>query len=172
MTILDLAGVNQHTISFVTNYGHRMYSDDLLLQLDRAFGGGDFYENQADHRQVTLFMKTALDFPEANFDGVLLWDTLEFLAPALLEAVMRRLVKIVRPGSYMFALFHAAERQEAVMTYSYRIGGPRTILMVPRGQRPTAQCFNNRGLEKLFQDFESVKFFLTRDHLREVIVRR
>jgi hypothetical protein len=24
----------------------------------------------------------------------------------------------------------------------------------------------------LFQDFQSVKFFLTRDHLREVIVRR
>jgi hypothetical protein len=24
----------------------------------------------------------------------------------------------------------------------------------------------------LFQDFDSVKFFLTRDHLREVIVRR
>jgi hypothetical protein len=32
--------------------------------------------------------------------------------------------------------------------------------------------FNNRSLEKLFGKFESVKFFLTRDNLREVIVRR
>jgi hypothetical protein len=44
--------------------------------------------------------------------------------------------------------------------------------LTPRGQRKPAQYFNNRSLEKLFQKFHSVKFFLTRDHLREVIVRR
>jgi hypothetical protein len=44
--------------------------------------------------------------------------------------------------------------------------------MVSRAQRRPAQVFNNRSLEKLFQDFQSVKFFLTRDRLREVIVRR
>ena len=44
--------------------------------------------------------------------------------------------------------------------------------MQPRGQRKPAQYFNNRDLERLFQEFASVKFFLTRDSLREVIVRR
>jgi hypothetical protein len=44
--------------------------------------------------------------------------------------------------------------------------------MVSRSQRRPAQIFNNRSLEKLFQDFQSVKFFLTRDRLREVIVKR
>ena len=38
--------------------------------------------------------------------------------------------------------------------------------------RRPLQLFNNRGVEKLFQRFHSVKFFLARDHLREVIVRR
>jgi len=33
------------------------------------------------------------------------------------------------------------------------------------------QLFNNRALEKLFADFQSVKFFLTRERLREVLVR-
>jgi hypothetical protein len=45
-------------------------------------------------------------------------------------------------------------------------------LLVDRGRRRPAQFFNNRSLERLFQDFQSVKFFLTRNHLREVIVRR
>jgi hypothetical protein len=31
--------------------------------------------------------------------------------------------------------------------------------------------FNNRNLEKLFGRFDSVKFFLTREQLREVIVK-
>lgn len=172
MTILDLAGANQATISFVTNQGHRLYSDDFLLQLDRTFGEGDFYENQANHVRVVQFLKDVLDFPQAHFDGVLLWDALEFLAPPLLDSVIRRLWNIVRPGSYLFGLFHAEEREHTVASYSYRISDHQTILMAPRGHRRMAQFFNNRGLEKLFQDFESVKFFLTRDHLREVIVRR
>ena len=49
---------------------------------------------------------------------------------------------------------------------------PRHLPQPPRGQRRPAQIFNNRSLEKLFQKYHSVKFFLTRDHLREVIVRR
>jgi hypothetical protein len=44
--------------------------------------------------------------------------------------------------------------------------------LTPRNQVRPVQYFNNRSLEKLFQKFNSVKFFLTRDHLREVIVRR
>lgn len=172
MTILDLAGVSQNTISFITNFGHRVYSDDLLLQLDRFFANGDFYENQANHQLAGEFLDNVLDFPIDHFDGVLLWDALEFIAPPLLEQVVRRIRNMVRPGGTMFALFHAQERLNPVPIYSYRIADSRTIGMVNKGQRQPAQVFNNRGLEKLFQDFESVKFFLTRDHLREVIVRR
>ena len=171
LSILDLAGASQNTISFVTGQGHRIYSDDLLLELDRSFGEGDFYENQANHAQAVRFLETALNFPENHFDGVLVWDTLAFLAPPLLEAAVRRLRSVLRPGSTLFALFHA-ERQMEIPTYSYRISDHRTILMIPRGHRRPAQFFNNRGLEKLFHEFASVKFFLTRDHLRELIVKR
>jgi tetratricopeptide (TPR) repeat protein len=174
MSVLDLAGANQNTITFVTNLGHRVYSDDLLLQMDQSFNNGDFYENQANHQKASRFLESALEFPEENFDGVLLWDTLEYLAPPLLETVIKRLHRIARPGSCLFALFHAQERGAAptITSYSYRIFDNKTILMIPRGQRSPAQFFNNRALERLFQDFHSVKFFLTRDHLREVIVRR
>jgi hypothetical protein len=46
------------------------------------------------------------------------------------------------------------------------------MLLAERGMRASGQVFNNRNLEKLFGRFESVKFFLTKDSLREVIVRR
>ena len=79
---------------------------------------------------------------------------------------------MLRPGSDLLAVFHAEERAETIPTYSYRIQDRRTSDAGFASQRRPAQFFNNRSLEKLFQDFESVKFFLTRDHLREVIVRR
>jgi len=79
---------------------------------------------------------------------------------------------MVRPGSYLMAMFHAEDRASQVPVYSYRISDAKTLLLSPRGSRKPAQFFNNRAVENLFQGFESVKFFLTRDSLREVIVKR
>ena len=172
LSILDLAGASQATVSFVTGYGHRLYSDDFIHQLDQCFGSGDFYENQSNPVMVARFLDAALNFPEGHFDGVLVWDTLQFLAPTLLSTVMGRLHRVVKPGSCLLAFFHTEERVDSIPTYSYRISDHRNILLVDRGRRRAAQSFNNRSLERLFQEFQSVKFFLTRDHLREVIVRR
>ncbi len=172
LSILDLAGASQATVSFVTNYGHRLYSDDFLHQLDHCFGDGDFYENQSNPVMVSRFLDAALNFPDRQFDGVLVWDTLQFLAAPLLATVMGRLHRVVKPGSCLLAFFHSEERVDTIPTYSYRISDHRSVMLVDRGRRRPAQFFNNRSLEKLFQDFQSVKFFLTRDHLREVIVRR
>ena len=78
----------------------------------------------------------------------------------------------MRPGACMLAFFHAEERIDTIPDVFLPHLGPPHHLSAPRGRRRPAQFFNNRSLEKLFQDFDSVKFFLTRDHLREVIVRR
>jgi len=173
MTILDLAGANQSTVTFLASYGHRLYSDDLLAQMQDHFGSGaDFYDNQRDAIQAAKFMKSALTFPQEKFDGVLVWDRLQFLASPLLETVMARLRTVLRPGSSLLAVFHAEENSETIPTYTYKIADTRTLTLAPKGRRKPAQAFNNRSLERLFQDFQSVKFFLTRDHLREVIVRR
>ena len=172
MLILDMAGVNQSTVSFLTGYGHRLYSDDFVRQLDQCFGEGDSYENQANPLIVERFLDSVLTFPEGHFDGALVWDTLQFLAPSLLETVVERLFRILQPGASLLAFFHTEERVDTIPTYSYRINDSHSVGLVGRGRRRPSQLFNNRSLEKLFREFHSVKFFLTRDHLREVIVKR
>ena len=101
-----------------------------------------------------------------------MWDTLQFLNAPLLPDRGAKLHRMLRPGAACSPSFMRRSASRPIPTYSYRISDHRTILLVSRGKRKPAQFFNNRSLEKLFQDFESVKFFLTRDHLREVIVRR
>jgi hypothetical protein len=100
------------------------------------------------------------------------WDALQFLASPLVQTVVNRLHRVLRPGSSLLAMFHTEERIGALATYAYRIQDHRTVQMAAPAQRKPAQIFSNRSLEKMFQDFHSVKFFLTRDRLREVIVRR
>jgi len=173
LSILDFAGASQANVSFITTLGHRIYSNDILRTLDDAFGGeGDFVTNQADPQRANYFLRESLDFPERSFDGALVWDTLQFLAPPLLQETVERLSYILRPQATLLAFFHADEKASMVPVYHYRIMTSKTLSLTSRGERKPAQYFNNRSLEKLFQKFQSVKFFLTRDHLREVIVRR
>ena len=173
LSILDFAGASQANISFITTLGHRIYSNDIVRTLEEAFGSdGEFVANQSDPQRAAKFLRESLDFSQDSFDGALVWDTLQFLAPPLLQDTVDRLFHILRPQSYLLAFFHAEEKADTIPLYSYRIVESKVLSLTPRGQHKPAQYFNNRSLEKLFQKFNSVKFFLTRDHLREVIVRR
>jgi 2-polyprenyl-3-methyl-5-hydroxy-6-metoxy-1,4-benzoquinol methylase len=170
LTILDLGGATQQNINFITNLGHRLYSENFLQILQETFGVDETVD-QSNPGRIAYFLRQTLDYPEGQFDGVLIWDVLEYLAPALLAAVVDRLHKIVRPKSYMLAFFHADDKLETVPMYTFRIQEKNALQVARQGARRPAQLFNNRSLERLFGNFESVKFFLTRERLRELIVR-
>ena len=170
LSILDLAGATQENINFLTSLGHKIYSQDIVRSLDEAFGPDP--AQQTNPSLIDAFLRTNLDYPPDTFDGVLLWDSLQFMGPALLHATVERLAEVMRPKSYLLAFFTANEKVKEVQSYAFRIVDSSTILLAERGIRPSGQVFNNRNLEKLFGQFESVKFFLTRESLREVIVRR
>jgi hypothetical protein len=169
LTILDLGGANQQNVSFITGLGHRLYSESFLKILNDTFGPDD--ADQSNPGQIEYFLKQTLDYENGYFDGVLLWDVLEYLSPALLNAVVERLHRIVRGKSYMLAFFHADAKLETVPHYTFRIQQVKTLEISQYGLRKPAQLHNNRSVEKLFGKFESVKFFLTKEQLREVIVK-
>jgi hypothetical protein len=170
LSILDCAGANQDNIDFLINLGHKVYSQDLVRNLDDAFGMDP--AEQTNPSRIEYFLRQNFDYPNETLDGVLLWDSLQFMSPALLNATVERLYDVMRPKSYLLAFFTATEKALEVSSHSFRIGDSKTIVLTERGTRPAGQVFNNRNLEKLFGKFESVKFFLTRESLREVIVRR
>lgn len=171
LSILDMSGASQANVSFITSFGHRISTDDILATMEQCFAG-DFLENQKIASTAQRFMDQTLTFPDQSFDGALVWDTLQFLVPPLLDQVVAQLLRVMRPGGLMLVFFRADERSNRIPTYNYRIQDQRTLHVSPRGEYQNVQFFHNRLLEKLFQNAGSVKFFLTRDHLRELIVRR
>jgi hypothetical protein len=169
LKILDLGGVNQQNVTVITNLGHRLYSEDFLRQLGDTFGS-DTAADQSNPGQIDYFLRQTLDYGEQQIDGVLVWDVLEYLGPALLTAVVDRLHTIMRPKSYMLSFFHSDDKLKNVPRYIFRIQDLKELHVTQQGSRRPAQLFNNRGLEKLFDRFD-IKFFLTRDGLREVIAK-
>jgi hypothetical protein len=167
--VLDLGDATQANVSFITGLGHRLYSGAFMRALDAASSG---WPTEPSAQDIGTFLNDTLGFPEARLDAVLLWDALEFLPGQLLRATVERLLLIVKPGGRMLAFFHADEMTPLVPVYSYRIVSNDSLQLAPRDARRPLQRFNNRGVEKLFERCHSVKFFLARDSLREVIVRR
>jgi 2-polyprenyl-3-methyl-5-hydroxy-6-metoxy-1,4-benzoquinol methylase len=170
LTILDLGAASQQNVSFITNLGHRLYSEDFVRLVHEAFGADDIAA-QSNPGRMDYFLHQALDYPDQYFDGVLVWDVLEYLAPALVAAVIDRLCRIVRPKGYMLAFFHSDDKLDGVPFLVFRIQDSRMLQVGQSGNHKPAQLYNNRSLERMFSKAQSAKFFLTRDRLREVVVR-
>ncbi|MBI3665677.1 MAG: class I SAM-dependent methyltransferase [Acidobacteria bacterium] len=168
--ILDLGGVSQANVNFVTLRGHKLYTGDLLVGLDRV--GVAPREPGKAAGPTARFIKENLNFPPAHFDGILVWDSLEFLDEEMLWAAVSSLQAILKPGGCLLSFFHTHAKGETVHIYRYQIRDHQTLHLQPRCSRPLPRAFNNRNLERLFGNFHAVKFFLAKDNLREVIVTR
>ncbi len=170
LSILDLAGASQQNIDFITNLGHKVYSANVAYNMEESFGSD--ISGQTNPGRIDYFLRSVFDYPPETFDAILMWDSMQFMGPALLNATVERLTDIMRPRSYLLAFFTVNDKVQEVMAHNFRIQDHKTLLVTERGMRATGHVFNNRSLEKLFGKCESVKFFLSRENLREVIVRR
>lgn len=190
LCILDLGATSASNIRYFTERGHRIYSEDLLsASTDPGLVTKDEQGNTIlDSRK---FLEENLVYPAAHFDVVLCWNMPDYLEESLVKPVVGRLWSVLKPGAMMLAFFHTKDAGPDSPCYRYHITGSDSLDMQPvfpqrelrRG--PTGvvhraigggfrlqRVFNNRHVENLFRDFASIKFFLSRDHIREVLVVR
>ncbi len=168
--LLDLGGANEANVNFLAEIGGKIHFVDLIGSYDR-------FQPQPGEDKTALeiaseFVDEHLNFARNQFDAILGWDALEFLDADVLHLTAPRLNEILRPGGALLTLFHTQGRGATVPVYRYCIEGLDTLSLESKSTRVLPNTFNNRSLERLFADYSSVKFFLTRDSLREVIVSR
>ena len=188
--VLDLGSTSAANIRYVTTRGHRIYSEDLLAaSTDPALLVRDEQGNQV--RDSKRFLAENLIYQGAHFDVVLCWNLPDYLDESLVRPVVGRFWSVLKPGGVLLAFFHTREAGPDAPCYRYHIVGDDTLEMQPIEARPQAKkgpassahtapavdfrlqrVFNNRHIENLFRDFASIKFFLTRDNIREVLVVR
>ncbi|HUA15542.1 MAG TPA: class I SAM-dependent methyltransferase [Verrucomicrobiae bacterium] len=188
--VLDLGSTSPANIRFFTERAHKIYSEDLLVaSTDPALVIRDEQGNVTlDSRK---FLADNLVYPAAHFDFVLCWNLPDYLDENLVRPVMGRLWSVLKPGGMLLAFFHTKDAGPDSPCYRFHIVGKDTLEMQrivlkretrrgPTGAIHTAitdgfrlqRVFNNRHIETLFRDFASIKFFLARDNVREVLVVR
>ena len=67
LNILDFAGASQANVSFITNLGHRLSSEDYIRSLELTFGDEQFYENQDDPEQAERFLDEESELSRRTF---------------------------------------------------------------------------------------------------------
>jgi SAM-dependent methyltransferase len=185
LCVLDLGSTSPANIRYCTERGHKIYSDDLLLSsTDPSLAIKDEAGNPTlDSKR---FLAENLMYPPGQFDIVLCWNLADYLDESLVKPVVGRLWSLLKPGGILLAFFHTQEAGPDAPCYRYHIVGADTLEMQhidSRGEskkgtpRPAVKfrlqrVFNNRHIENLFRDFASIKFFLARDNVREVLVVR
>ncbi|MCS7041927.1 MAG: class I SAM-dependent methyltransferase [Bryobacteraceae bacterium] len=156
--VVDLGGACQSTIEYVTGLGHRLYAEDVLHTLGQGAEDGRL---PAD----------CLDFPPSSVDVTLCWDRFQFLTEAAAVALQERIHRVMAPGGLLLALFHP-EQTASVSPLSCRVADARHLLLASAGPPRPLRPFTTRMIERFFQRYDSLKFYLTRENLQEVIVRR
>lgn len=172
LQILDLGGLNQANLDFVTGLGHRLYAEDIVKACDLFFTREEFTQKHFDVHRVADFVDATFDFPDQSSDGALVWDVLQFLPNPVAQAVLDRLSRILAPDSFLLAFFHPESGGPAAKPHSCRIVDAKHLMFVPSESPRTIEIYTTRSIERFFHNFASVKFFLTRENLQEVIVKR
>jgi SAM-dependent methyltransferase len=186
LCILDLGSTSPANIRYCTERGHKIYSDDLLISsTDPSLALKDESGKPALDNAILdsrIFLADNLVYPNAHFDVVLCWNLADYLDESLVKPVIGRLWSLLKPGGMLLAFFHTQEAGPDAPCYRYHIVGGDTLEMqhIARGDGKKGtggkfrlqRVFNNRNIENLFRDFASIKFFLARDNVREVLVVR
>ena len=190
LCILDVGSTSAANIRYLTERGHKIYSEDLL---DASTDPGLVTKDEQGQRVLDYkkFLAENLLYSNAQFDTVLCWNLADYLDEGLVKPVVARLWSMTKPGGMLLAFFHTRDAGPDAPCYRYHIVGNdmlemqhiearRDLRKGPTGAVHSSieksfrlqRVFNNRHIENLFRDFASIKFFLTRDNVREVLVVR
>jgi SAM-dependent methyltransferase len=183
LCILDIGATSASNIRFFTEKGHRIYSQDLFdASQDPELITKDEQGNTIlDSKK---FVEENLAYANGHFDVVFCWNLADYMDENLVKPVIGRLWSVMKPGGMLLAFFHTREAGPDAPYYRYHLTDSDVLEMHainskrdPRSAGATKpltlqRVFNNRHIENLFRDFASIKFFLSRDNIREVLVVR
>lgn len=171
LSVLDLGSTSPANITFLTELGTRVSTEDVL----RACKDPDYTvrgEEGAEKFDADKFLAENLSYPENQFDAVLFWDITDYLPESLVKPLVDRVHAVMKPHGLLLAVFHDKDAGPDTPFYRYHIAQPDSLEMEPKAGFRLQRIFQNRHVENLFVNFASRKFFLGRDNFREVIIVR
>lgn len=160
--VLDIGPVCSENINFLAQHVMRLYVCDMFLQLDQ--------ERRKDLTISSLWQH--LDYPPQSFDGILLWDLIDYLEDNEVSRLVELCIKMLRPGGLVM-VFSMGEEETQTVVNSFVIRDsfhldlrPQPHLDLPFHMR------HNREVLALLVPFSLVKSVIHHNRLRQFLFQR
>lgn len=170
--VLDLGPTSSSNIHFLTELGHKVYNEDVLMAANdgRLIVAGEAEESATI--DVARFLAEDLQYEPESFDAVLMWDLCDYLPEPLVKPVVERIYQITKPRGALLAFFHTRDAGSEAPYYRYHIKNEEALELQQGPHFKLQRVFQNRHVENLFRDYTSIKFFLGKENIREVLLVR
>lgn len=172
LRVLDIGPTSPSNINYLTNLGHSVFMADLVEESVKPAWVIKSSDGSPDTYDADGFIDKHMNFGHRMFDVVLLWDALDYIPAPMTESVVQRLHASMEAEGEILSFFHARAAGQMTAFCRYHLTDGENVEMQECADHPLLNMYPNRAIEKLFTAFTSCKFFLAKDNLCEVVVKR
>ena len=167
-TLLDIGPVVGHNVTFFgEQLGCKFQVEELSKDIDR-------HAREDKVVELPEFLSKRFTQADESFDGILCWDLFDYLDKKSAQALATQLVRVLRPGGVIFALFNATETLPTTKTYTRFVVIDDTSIQ----HRPYAAVrgkqkpLPNRDIQRMFEPLRVIDQFLLKTNTREMLFRK
>src|SRR6185295_237015 len=166
VTVLDLGSAVGGNVEFLSQYGCKMFIEDLYAALSTRKGSGE-----EDDIAGPEFFAEFLSLPEdTRFDVVLAWDLFNYLRRKELAYFGEQLRRYTRPGALAFALM-SYHKQIPAQPFRFKIQDEEHLIYDRRtaAERPSPR-FVPSEITGLLKGFRVDRSFLLQHGIQEYLL--
>jgi methyltransferase family protein len=166
--LLDLGPALERNIIYLAGRGCKVYVQDFFFELQNA--RRETAPDQAFSFQN--FLQTSFSYPPDTFDGVLVWDLLNYLSPKDAHTLARQLFTQMKTGGVLLAFFSSTQMIPS-RPLVYRIEDSHNLHYENHdAEEVKAPNFTNNEIVKMMDRFAVVNFYFLRNGVREALLAK
>jgi hypothetical protein len=159
--LLDLGPVCGENINFFAKRVKRLFVCDMFLRLDLACRRGLPATGVWQH----------LDYPPLSFDGIILWGLIDYLDDSEVRKLLDLCNTMLKPSGTLLAVVQDEFAVTSTIN-SYVIADNFGVYLRPQPHLSLSlRTRHNRALLTIVAPFTPIKSFVSRDGMREVLLR-
>ncbi len=169
--ILDLGALIGSNVEYFFNLGVKVHVEDLVGSYQNHR-----YWNLVEGQMLfdePRFLKENLDYPEGTFDGVIIWDLLNFIDPKFARSFVQRITLMTKLGGCVLAFVHTQNPPGLTPIRKYRLVEDCSLEYIPSGVfLEFKKTYQTRDITQLFVDYPGMKFHLLKHNILEVLLKK
>ena len=169
--ILDVGALIGSNVEYFFNLGVKVHVEDLL----RAYQNHRYW-NLVEGQRVfnePQFLEENLDYPAGTFDGLIIWDLLNFIEPKFARSMSQKIALVTKSGGCILAFVHTQNPVGLTPISKYRLVDDCSLEHIPSGvSLEFRKTYQTRDITQLFVGYQATKFYLLKHNILEVLLRK